>query len=694
MRHIARLAIRRPVPILIFWVGAFLVALLFVGKARDNLHETQLEIPGTAAARAAELSERQFGGSIAMAILLEAPEGRADLIRREGPKVVRRLERIPDVDVLSPFAVGGDRRLREPPNQALLTLQVRKPNEEISRETLPAVERVLDDVPEPLKVEVSGRAPLVQALNDASLDSLDKGERIAFPILVVLLLLVFRSPIAALIPLACGLLVTRIGMALMGALNEAFQLDALALNMLTMIGLALGVDYSLLIVSRFREELAAGRDVEDAVEQAVMRAGRTVVFAGTALAVGMLGALFIAPGALLESATLGVVVACVLAVVTALFAIPAGLAALGTNVNRWQLWSSSGQNPWVRLSERVSRKPMAAVLLTTFPLLLLSAPAVALDTGPPNVENLPPDNASRKSFEAFQRDRGAGWATPFEVDFQTEGPITTEERLRRLKRFQNDAARLPGIEAVLGPASLLERTAVLRRLTRQIASGGRQLVRLESGLERLLAATGRLNRGLEQGAAGAGELNAGLGQGGRRLGPDRRGNECRGAPDPGSSPTAFLGRVRAPSASSRAARRASKGSRELDDAIEELARVIVRQADDAESRLIDPVNSAQSAVQSALRNLGSVGPAAAADPAVARARADVQQALATLGPLKGNIDDYATEFETNKVAAREISRGLNRLVDRARAHRDGKRAAGRGHCADRRRRRSARRRDR
>ena len=73
MRHIARLAIRRPVPILIFWVGAFLVALLFVGNARDNLHETQLEIPGTAAARAAKLSEQQFGGSIAMAILLEAP---------------------------------------------------------------------------------------------------------------------------------------------------------------------------------------------------------------------------------------------------------------------------------------------------------------------------------------------------------------------------------------------------------------------------------------------------------------------------------------------------------------------------------------------------------------------------------------------------------------------------------------------
>jgi putative drug exporter of the RND superfamily len=661
MRHIARLAIRRPVPILIFWIGAFLVALLFVGKARDNLHETQLEIPGTAAQRAAQLSERQFGGSIAMAILLEAPEGRADLIRREGPVLVRRLERIPDVDVLSPFAVGGDRRLREPPNQALLTLQVRRPNEEISKDTIPAVERVLDDVQPPLKVDVSGRAPLVRALNEASLDSLDKGERIAFPILVVLLLLVFRSPVAALVPLACGLLVTRIGMALMGALNETFQLDALALNMLTMIGLALGVDYSLLIVSRFREELASGRDVEHAVEQAVMRAGRTVLFAGTALAVGMLGALFIAPGALLESATLGVVVACVLAVATALFAIPAGLAVLGTNVNRWQLWSTTGQNPWVRLSERVSRRPVVAVLLTTFPLLLLTAPALALDTGPPNVENLPPDNASRKSFEAFQRDRGAGWATPFEVDFQTEGPITTEQRLRRLKRFQDQAAQLPGIEAVLGPASLLERTAVLRSLTRQIASGGRQLVRLESGLELLLAATGRLNRGLEQGAAGAGELNAGLGRATAGSGEIARGTQAavpqtQQLSDGVSQTGAGAKRLNS------AAGRASKGSRKLDKAIDELVRVITQQADQAESRLIDPVNSAQSAVQSALRNLGSVGPAAAADPAVVRARGDVQQALATLGKLKGNIDDYATEFEANKVAGREIVRGMNQLV--------------------------------
>ena len=148
------------------------------------------------------------------------------------------------------------------------------------------------------------------------------------------------------------------------------------------------------------------------------------------------------------------------------------------------------ENPWVRLSERVSRKPVVAVLLTTFPLLLLSAPALALDTGPPNVENLPPDNASRKSFEAFQRDRGAGWATPFEVDFQTEGPITTERRLRRLKQFQEQARAAARHRGRARPGLAAGAHPVLRSLTRQIASGGRQLNRLERGLERLLVASG------------------------------------------------------------------------------------------------------------------------------------------------------------------------------------------------------------
>jgi RND superfamily putative drug exporter len=660
MRRIARFSIRHPWPVLVAWALAFAVGLFFAGKARDHLHETDLQIPGTPSARAAKLTREQFGSTISMAILLK---GSPTLVEQQGPEIVRQLQRIDGVEVLSPWAIGGARTLREPPGQALLTLQVSKPFEEISDQTTPAVEKVLrGSVRPPLTYEITGLAPLVRAINQASLDSLDKGELRALPILLVLLLLIFRSPVAALIPAICGLLVTRIGMAIMGALNQEVEVDALALNMVTMIGLALGVDYSLLIVSRFREELAGGRGVAGAVEESVARAGRTVIFAGTALAVGMLGALLIAPGALLVSATMGVIVAAVFAVLSALFLIPAGLVVLGTNVNRWQFGAGAGANPWVRLSQRALRKPGVAAFFVLLPLLALSSPALALNTGPPNVANLPPDNPSRKSYEAFERDRGAGWSTPFEVDFRTPGPITTTKRLQILKRFQERVAREPGVDAVLGPAALLERTAVLRNLTRQISSGGDRLLTLERGLTRVKGGTGRLRNGLGQAVAGTAALVQGLeaaANGSSRIanGVDQAAPQTKrlasGVQRTGTGAT----RVR------KTTTRAKNGSRRLKEAIAELATSLSRENSTSDVKLNGPLDRAQSAVQSALRHLGSASPQTAADPNFQRAKQEVQNALAELGPLKTNLTNYTTELDTNATASREISHATRRLTN-------------------------------
>ncbi len=659
MRQLARLAIRRPGPVLIVWAVALVVALLFASTARENVHETDLQIPGTESARAAELTREQFGGAISMAILLKGPP---ELVEQRGFELVRRLDRIEGVQVLSPWAIGGARVLKEPAGQALLTLQVRKPFEQVSDETTPAVERVLDSyVQPPLEAELTGLAPLVRALNEASLDSLDQGELIALPILFVMLLLIFRSPIAALVPAISGLLVTRIGTAAMGAVNEVIEVDALALNMVTMIGLALGVDYSLLIVSRFREELAAGRDVRDAVEESIARAGRTVLFAGTALAVGMVGALLIAPGSLLVSATMGVIVATVLAVSVALFAMPAGLAVIGTNVNRWQFGGGGGRNPWVGMAERALRKPGVAAFFVLLPLLVLSSPALALDTGPPNVANLPPDDESRKSYEAFERERGGGWSTPYEVVFHTEGPITTTKRLRELSRFQDQAAKEDDVEAVLGPAALLQRTAVLRRITRQIVTGGAQIERLERGLRRVRNGTGPLAEGLSEGASGADLLARGLAEAAR--GSAQIDEAVRDAAPQTKQLADGVAQTREGAERvTRSTRRAARGARRLRDNLKELSRSLNEDADNSDERLNDPLNRAQSSVQSALRNFGGVSPQAAADPAVQRAKADVQRALAELGPLKTNITDYTTELETNSVAAREIYRGTQRLA--------------------------------
>ncbi len=664
MRSLGRFAARRPAAILGAWAVVFVVALLTAAGARHQIHETDLQIPGTPSARAAELTRSQFGSTIALAILLL---GRQRVVEAQGPRIVHGLERIPDVEVLSPWDRNGRRVLTEPHGQALLTIQVRdKSFRQISDMTTPAVERVLARYRgrDGLRIELTGQAPLMRAINQAALDALDKGELIALPILLIMLLAIFRSPLAALVPAISGLLVTRVGTALMGVIARGVEVDALALNMVAMIGLALGVDYSLLVVSRFREELANGRSVPEAVEETAARAGRTVLFAGTALAIGMLTALLLAPGALLVSSALGLFVATIVAVLVALLAMPALLTVLGPNVNRWQFGGARTASPWVAIAERALRRPGAAAFFVLLPLLLLAAPALGLGTGPPSIKNLPPNDPARVSFERFQAERGAGWAAPFEVDFRTPGPITTTDRLRALDDFERRVSRLPGVASVFGPAVLLQRTQQLRRLTTQALGVGGLLAQLEGGLRSARNGTAQLRDGLAAGADGASQLVAGIDQlatgtgqlagGARQAAPQTRKLADGIAQTGGGARKIHDALVR----SQPDLRKLVTNVNVLRDSLTQASHTVNRD-------MINPLNDASSDVQSALRELGSAiaaDPAAAADPHVTSARDAVSSALLTLGTVQQNLSLAATNQEANALAAQQLARGTTRLT--------------------------------
>lgn len=663
MSWLGRIATRRPAAILGAWAVVFVVALLTAHTARDQIHETDLRIPGSDSARAVDLTTAQFGSTIAFAILLIGPRA---TVEHAGPAIVRRLSRIPDVEVLSPWDRSGRRVMRDKPGQALLTVQVRRKSfRQISDTTTPAVERVLSRYRGRggLRIDLTGQAPLMRAINQASLHALDRGELIALPILLVMLLAIFRSPLAALVPALSGLLVTRVGTALMGLIGTRVEIDALALNMVAMIGLALGVDYSLLVVSRFREELAAGRSVPDAVQETAARAGRTVLFAGSALAIGMLTALLLAPGALLVSSALGLFVATIVAVLVALLAMPSLLMLLGTNVNRWQFGGARTASPWVAIAERALRRPGAAAFFVALPLLLLAAPALGFSTGPPSIDNLPPHDPARVSYERFQRERGAGWAAPFEVDFQTRGPITTTARLRAIDDFQRRVSRLRGVDAVLGPAILLHGTDQLRGLTTQALGFAPLLAQLEHSLRGAADGTQQLRDGLAAGADGAGQLVAGIDQlaggsdqlaaGARQVAPLTR-KLAAGVAQTGG------GARRLHAALAKAQPDVEKLVKNVDVLRDSLA-----QADRTAARqLIDPLNAASAGVQDALRELGSAiaaNPAAAGDPHVTSARDAVSRALLTLGAVQQNLSIATTTQTANAIAARQLARGTTRL---------------------------------
>ena len=332
---------------------------------------------------------------------------------------------------------------------------------------MPELNQILETtIHPPVRSTQTGFATLSRAIQDDSIAATERGELIALPILLIVLLLVFRSPVAAAIPLAFGAITVISSRGLLSILTNWFSVDAFALTVCTMMGLALGVDYALLMVSRFREELAGGATPLEAARATRRTAGRTTVFAGSTLMLSMLVAFFIVPGSLLGSlaATLLLVVA--LSVLVAVVAGPAVLTLLGPNVDRWRIGPAPGEGR-SRLMALVSaalRRPAPVAIAIGAVVLVLAVPALGLKTGPPSQIQLAHDDPTRKDFELIERAIGPGYDAPFVIVASADrGTVTEPRRLAALSRWQHRIAAQPGVQAVIGPAQVSRAVAPLRQ---------------------------------------------------------------------------------------------------------------------------------------------------------------------------------------------------------------------------------------
>ncbi|HYP55521.1 MAG TPA: efflux RND transporter permease subunit, partial [Solirubrobacterales bacterium] len=441
----------------------------------EKLSPSSLSIPGTSSERANALLREHFGDTAPFVVLLQGPAGEVD---RQGPALIRALRRDPTVTTLSPWDRGAVQRLRPSPRRALILVDFHVGVEEAVNEVVPRLDRTLEDrVEPPVEATQTGYATLSRAIQDDSIDATERGELIAMPILLVVLLLVFRSPVAAAVPLIFGAATVIASRGLLSILTEWFSVDAFALTVCTMMGLALGVDYSLLIVSRFREELQGGADPREAARATRRTAGRTTIFAGSTLMLSMVVAFFIVPGSLLGSlaATLALVVG--LSVLVAIVPGPAVLSLLGRNVDRWRIGPapSDGDSRLMALVGAALRRPVPVAAAIGLVVLALSAPALALKTGPPSQTQLAHDDPTREDFETIVDAIGPGYDAPFVVVAAAEeGTITDPARLATLSRWQREIAALPGVKTVVGPAQVSRRVTPLReRGSRLLRAGGR-----------------------------------------------------------------------------------------------------------------------------------------------------------------------------------------------------------------------------
>ncbi len=455
---------RRSWSTLIAWAAAIAVLALLGSGLESRLAPMSLAVPGTPSSRAEAMLASEFGNTVPIAVLLRGPPAQVD---RQGQRLTAALREIKQVQVLSPWdgssmarASSMARSLRPAPGSALVLVNFIRPASR-AMAVVPSTEAVIArTVKRPVHSYLTGVAVIGRAIQEATMSDTLRAEMIALPVLILVLLLVFRSPVAAVVPLAMGGATVMAGHGLLWLASFITPINSLGVAIAAMMSLALGVDYALLMVSRVRQELAAGWDHEAAVAIAARTAGRTIAAAGGTLALTMLAASKVATPGLLGPVAIGVVISGLLSVALALSAMPALLRLLGPRLDRWEirLTRSSATGRRTRagaLMERLIAHPAITVPLLLAGMLALAAPAGALSMGPPSAAELPSSNPARVAVGMVERTIGPGWSAPFVIVARANsGAMTTTQRIDALAHWQEAIAREPDVAAVLGPASV------------------------------------------------------------------------------------------------------------------------------------------------------------------------------------------------------------------------------------------------
>ncbi|MCE3246182.1 MAG: hypothetical protein K0R41_7 [Geminicoccaceae bacterium] len=292
---------------------------------------------------------------------------------------------------------------------------------------------------------ITGEFTLEADFSSLADEDLQNGELgFGLPAALIVLLIVFGSVVAGLIPLLLAIVSIIVALALVALVGQAFPLSVFATNMLTAMGLALGIDYSLFVLSRYREERLHGREKSDAISAVGATASRAVLFSGIAFTLAMVGLLFV-PTTVMRSVAAGAIVAALVSVAAALTLLPALLSLLGDRVNALRLpyfgRSTGGEQSrfWSRTVRAVIRRPLISFGLATALLLAMAAPVLGLRSGEAGVSTLPDRLAAKQGYLALNAEFPGETTDPVEIvldgDAGSSAVKTGIERLReRLAR--------------------------------------------------------------------------------------------------------------------------------------------------------------------------------------------------------------------------------------------------------------------
>jgi RND superfamily putative drug exporter len=435
----------------IFGWLALVVACVFIGGAVGTQHLADEDL-GAGESRQADqiLAEAGFNQRASEEVLVQARESGLTVsdpaFQAAIRDVVARLGRFPTItDLKSPLARENAGQISRDRRSALVQFDIRGDSDTAKERVDPILDAVaqLDRAHPRLRIEQFGTASADKALSKAFEDDFRKAELLSLPITLVILVLAFGALVAAGLPLLLGLSAVAITLGLLAPVSQLFPFDEAISSVVLLVGLAVGVDYSMFYIRRERDERAAGRGKEAALDLAAATSGRAVLISGFTVMLAMAG-MYVTGNATFQSFATGTIIVVAVAMIGSLTVLPALLSKLGDNVNKGRVpfvnrlhKQGAESGFWAAIVNRVLRHPWISVLLAGGLLVVLALPTLRLHTANSGVQGLPRDLPVMQTYDRIQ---AAFPGEPLAATIALKGPdVTTLQVTAAIRELRNRA---------------------------------------------------------------------------------------------------------------------------------------------------------------------------------------------------------------------------------------------------------------
>ncbi|MEN6391145.1 MAG: MMPL family transporter [Syntrophomonas sp.] len=529
----ARLPRRLPLSALVWivlWTLLLFIAFLYSPQLQSVIVRGTATVPGSQSDAVNQLKAREFPNlpthQLALVFTSSSLPVRDAAYQGEAEQFLQKTISIPGVKrVTSPWNGGGNELIGRDERTALVILELQASDFSVQGQVIPALGEIIQSNSGGLGVYLTGEAAVNSELMENILSDVARAERYVIPIILLLLIVIFRSVIAALLPLALGLVSVFVTMGLFYFYARGHLVHESITSLISMLGMGVGVDYALFLTTRFREELKAGHHPARASHNTVLSSGQAIVFSGTTVAVSV-ASLYLVNSPIIRSLALAMVLLVAVAVLAATTLLPVLLTLLGERINSLpvrlprQRARKEPEAYWHDWALQIMNRPLFFTILALLPLLLIAAPMAVMKTGWPSISLLPPSASARQGYHILEQQFSGGVTSPIEVLVPVKtGTVADSRNLPLIYNLVDSIKKDPAVDNVISHVSLqsqwtladyqkiyLDEPARLSQLPQQLGQAGQALQQSSQALQTMNQSLGQMQSGLYDLAGGEQQL--------------------------------------------------------------------------------------------------------------------------------------------------------------------------------------------